>query len=86
MAILTVRIDGRRRPEAWRTIVNRFDSQCVTCGKALSQGQEVLWRKGTGIQCREHRIKAPVGIPDTPTLDSRSYRALTPNPRTGPTL
>lgn len=76
MAILTVKIEGRRRPDVWKVIVARFEGQCVVCRARIAVGQEALWRRGTGLQCTEHQRETPQGIPEPTQIDARSYRLL----------
>jgi len=43
------------------TIIAKFDSRCISCGKKIRKGQTVVWEKGKGVYCNKCKApKAPV--------------------------
>lgn len=46
--------------DGWRKLTNKFDSKCCICGEKIGQGNDVLWKKGSGIRHLEncHDVEA----------------------------
>lgn len=75
-----------RMEDDWRTITSKFEnSKCSVCGGIITQGAQVLWKKGSGIKhiekcgemLEEMPEEQPIKITDKEWRDFNKYNMET---------
>lgn len=61
--------------DGWRKLTNKFKSKCCICGEKITDGTDVLWKKGTGIRHIEncHDVEQVTTTEDLVIIDQEEW-------------